>query len=152
MTARVEFETIVTAAGNNTGIVVPETVIEQLGAGRRPAVIVNVNGYEYRNTVGVMGGQHLISVSAAVRKETGLAGGDRIHVVLTIADSPREVVMPEDLAAALNAEPALLAFFEGLSNSLQRYHIDSIASAKTEDTRKRRIEKALQLFRDGKKR
>ena len=152
MTASVEFDTVVTAIGNNTGIVVPEAVIEQLGAGRRPAVVVNVNGYEYRNTVGVMGGQHLISISAAVRKDTGLAGGDAIHVVLTVADSPREVVMPADLAAALNAEPALLAFFEGLSNSLQRYHVDNIASAKTEDTRMRRIDKTLQLFRDGKKR
>jgi uncharacterized protein YdeI (YjbR/CyaY-like superfamily) len=60
--------------------------------------------------------------------------------------------MPEDLAAALNAEPALLAFFEGLSNSLQRYHVENVASAKSEDTRQRRIEKTLQLFRDGKKR
>ncbi|HTR69893.1 MAG TPA: YdeI/OmpD-associated family protein [Mycobacteriales bacterium] len=60
--------------------------------------------------------------------------------------------MPEDLAAALDAEPALLACFEGLSNSLQRCHVDSIASAKTEETCKRRIEKTLQLFRDGKKR
>jgi hypothetical protein len=41
--------------------VVPEAVIEQLGAGRRPAVIVDVNGYEYRNTVGVMKGRHMIS-------------------------------------------------------------------------------------------
>jgi hypothetical protein len=71
MTASVEFDTVVTAAGNNTGIVVPETAIEQLGAGRRPAVVVNVNGYEYRNTVGVMGGQHLISISAAVRRTPG---------------------------------------------------------------------------------
>jgi len=152
VTARVEFDTIVTAHGNNTGIVVPDDAIERLGAGRRPAVVVNVNGYEYRNTVGVMGGTHLISVSAAVRQDTGLTGGDPIHVVLTVADSPREVVIPEDLAAAFDAQPALLAFFEGLSNSLQRYHVDNIVSAKTDDTRKRRIEKTLQLFRDGKKR
>ena len=148
----VEFDTVVTASGNNTGIVVPDDAIEQLDAGHRPAVIVNVNGYEYRNTVGVMGGKHLISISAAVRKETGLAGGDSIHVTLTVADSPREVAMPEDVAAALDAEPALRIFFEGLSNSLQRYHVDNITSAKTDDTRKRRIDKTLQLFRDGKKR
>ena len=54
MTASVTFDTTVTATGNNTGIVVPDEIIEQLGAGRRPAVVVNLNGYEYRNTVGVI--------------------------------------------------------------------------------------------------
>ena len=45
---RVTFETTVAASGNNTGIVVPDEVVEQLAAGKRPAVIVDVNGYEYR--------------------------------------------------------------------------------------------------------
>jgi hypothetical protein len=39
-----------------------------------------------------------------------------------------------------------------LSNSLQRYHIDSITSAKSADTRQRRIDKAIALFRAGKQR
>ena len=34
MKAQVEFDTTVTATGNNTGIVVPDEVIERLGAGR----------------------------------------------------------------------------------------------------------------------
>ncbi len=80
MPASVEFDTTVTATGNNSGIVVPEDAIARLDAGRRPAVIVNVNGYEYRNTVGVMAGRHMLSISAAVRKETGLKGGDPVHV------------------------------------------------------------------------
>ena len=65
------FETTVAASGNNTGIVVPAEVIEQLGAGKRPPVLVNVNGYEYRSTAAVMGGQHMIGISAAVRAATG---------------------------------------------------------------------------------
>lgn len=70
------FETTLTASGNNTGILVPDTVIEHLGAGRRPAVVVDLNGYECRSTVAVMGGRHLVGVCAAVRAATGLAGGD----------------------------------------------------------------------------
>ena len=53
MTTSVTFDTTVAANGSNTGIVVPDELIERLDAGRRPAVIVNVNGYEYRNTVAV---------------------------------------------------------------------------------------------------
>ena len=150
--ASATFETTVTATGNNTGIVVPEEVIEQLGAGKRPAVLVNLNGYEYRTTAGVMGGRHMVSVSAAVRKATGLGGGDPVRITLTVADTPREVTVPDDFAAALAADEQAAAFFAGLSNSLQRYHVDNITGAKSADTRQRRVDKAIALFREGKQR
>ncbi|GLH96354.1 YdeI/OmpD-associated family protein [Phytohabitans aurantiacus] len=149
---RATFETTVAASGNNTGMVVPDEVIEQLAAGKRPAVIVDVNGYEYRNTVAVMGGQYMIGISAAIRKATGLKGGDPIRVTLTVADTPREVNVPADFAAALAADEAVEAFFGKLSNSLQRYHIDNVNAAKSAETRQRRIEKAVALFRNGQKR
>jgi len=148
----VTFETTVAASGNNTGIVVPGELIEQLAAGNRPSVVVSVNGYEYRNTVGVMGGRHMISVSAAVRSATGLKGGDRVRVTLTVADTAREVNVPADFAAALAADERAKAFFGTLSNSMQRYHVDTINSAKSADTRQRRIDKAIALFLDGKQR
>jgi hypothetical protein len=148
----VTFETTVAATGNNTGIVVPAEVIEQLAAGKRPPVIVTVNGYEYRNTVGVMGGRHMISISAAVRTATGLKGGDPVRVTLTVADTPPEVNVPADFAAALAAEERARAFFGQLSNSMQRYHVDNINAAKSADTRQRRIDKAIALFLDGKQR
>jgi hypothetical protein len=95
---RVVFDTTLTATGNNTGIVVPPELSEQLGAGKRPAVLVDVNGCEYRSTVGVMGGKAMISVSAAIRAATGLKGGDPIHVTLTLADGPPPVTIPVDIA------------------------------------------------------
>ncbi|HEY0933431.1 MAG TPA: YdeI/OmpD-associated family protein [Trebonia sp.] len=152
MTASVTFDTTLTGIGSNTGIVVPDELIEQLGAGRRPAVLVNVNGYEYRNTVGVMGGRHLISVSAAIRKETGLRADAPVHVVLTLADGPAEISVPGDLAAALAADPAAGAFFARLSPSLRRYHADNVTAAKTAETRQRRVEKAVALFQQGRPR
>ena len=135
-----------------TGVVVPPEVIEQLGAGRKPPVHVSLNGYEYRTTIAVMGGQSMFGVSAAIRKETGLSAGDAIDVELRVASTPREVDVPDDFAAVLAAEPAALAFFEGLSNSLRRYHVDNINGAKTPDTRARRIEKSVSLFLAGKPR
>jgi hypothetical protein len=148
----VTFRTTLFGMGNNTGIKVPDDVVEQLAAGQRPAVVVTVNGYEYRSTIAVMGGEHLIGVSAAIRKETGLKANDDITVSLTVATSPREVIVPPDFAAALQQSPVALSFFEGLANSLQRFHIDNINGAKSEDTRARRIVKAVELFLAGKKR
>lgn len=146
------FETTLTAFGNNTGIVVPPASIEQLGAGQRPPVLVDVNGFEFRSTVAVMSGQHLVGVSAAIRKATGLTGGSPIRVTLTLATTPRDVDVPADFAGALATDPRASEFFARLSNSLQRYHIDNINAAKTADTRQRRIEKAVALFLDGKQR
>jgi hypothetical protein len=146
------FETTVAATGNNTGIEVPPEVIEQLGAGKRPPVLVDVNGYRYRSTAAVMAGRHMIGISAAVRAATGLAGGDPIRVTLTVADTPREVDVPADFAAALAGAEGIAEFFGKLSNSLQRYHVDTINAAKSDQTRARRIEKAVGLFREGKQR
>jgi hypothetical protein len=146
------FDTMLAASGNNTGIVVPESVIERLGAGKRPPVVVNVNGYEYRSTVAVMGGEYLIGFSAAHRAATGLQGGDPIRVSLEIAADPRAVDMPADFSAALDAHESARRFFDGLPNSLQRYHVDNINAAKTPETRQRRIDKAVTLFRAGRKR
>src|SRR3954453_6131273 len=122
----VTFETNVAASGNNTGIVVPEDAIAALAAGKRPPVLVNVNGHEYRNTVAVMSGKYMISISAAIRKATGLKAADPITVTLTVADSPREVDIPDDFQTALAASAVANAFFGQLSNSLQRYHVDNI--------------------------
>lgn len=147
----VKFETTLSAFGNNTGIEVPADVLERLGGGKRPAVQVEVNGYRYQVTAGVMGGKTLLPVNAAIRKETGLTGGDPITVVLSLATAPRTAEVPEDFAAAM-AAAGVRAFFDSLSNSLQRFHIDNVNGAKTDDTRARRIEKSVELFREGKQR
>ena len=148
----VSFETTLLQTGRNTGIVVPPELVAELGAGKRPPVLVEVNGYQYRTTVGVVGGKHMVSVSAAVRKDTGLKGNDAVRVTLSVADRPRPVEIPDDLQAALAAHAGTRAFFDGLSNSLQRFHIDNINGAKSPETRQRRIEKSISLFLDGKKR
>ncbi len=148
----VSFETTLKAIGNNTGIVVPGELIEELGAGSRPAVLVNLNGHEFPNTVGVMRGEHMISVSAAIRKETGLQGGDAIKVVLTLNDTPRAVTIPDELESVFKQNPSARTFFDTLSNSLQRYHAENVAASKNSETRQRRAEKTIALFLAGRKR
>ena len=46
-----KFRTILLQAGKTaTGIVVPDDIVERLGAGKRPPVRVTINGHTYRNT------------------------------------------------------------------------------------------------------
>lgn len=148
----VVFETDLAGSGGKTGIVVPDDVVARLGAGRRPAVHVDLDGHGYRSTVAVMGGKNMVPVSAAVRAATGLSAGDPVRVTLTLATTPRDVDVPPALTEALAADDVAGAFFAGLSNSLQRMHADNVASAKTDETRQRRVEKVLALFREGRPR
>jgi hypothetical protein len=72
------FSTTMFQSGNNTGIEVPADVLEALGAGKRPPVVVTVNGYSYRSTVAPMGGQYLLPFSAERRSESGISTFPRI--------------------------------------------------------------------------
>jgi hypothetical protein len=75
--ADMRFRTTVQQAGKTaTGIQVPEAVVEALGPGKRPPVKVTINGYTYRSTVAVVGGAHMVGVSAESRAGAGIAGGD----------------------------------------------------------------------------
>ncbi|MYV62267.1 DUF1905 domain-containing protein [Streptomyces sp. SID4931] len=138
-----KFSTTMFQTGNNTGIEVPEDVVEALGAGKRPPVNVTVNGYAYRSTIAPMGGQYLIPFSSEKRKATGIGGGDAIEVELTLDTAPRTVEPPEDLAAALAAAPGAAEAFAALAPSRQKAHVTSVEGAKTDATRERRIAKAV---------
>ena len=126
-----------------TGIEVPPPVIDALGNGKRPAVVVSFKGHSYRTTVGVMGGRYLIPVSAEQRAAAGVVAGDVLTVKLSLDTAPREVEIPPDLAAALKSSPAARQAFDGLSNSAKKRHVLAITGAKTDETRRRRLDKAL---------
>ena len=134
------FSTTVELHGKTaTGMVVPPAVLESLAAGRKPAVTVTVCGHTYRTTVGSMGGQFLLPLSAENRTAAGVAAGDAVEVDVELDDAPREVEVPADLAAALDAEPPARARFEALSYSGRRRHVLSVEGARTEATRQRRV-------------
>ncbi|MCJ1695580.1 YdeI/OmpD-associated family protein [Rathayibacter caricis] len=137
------FSTTMHQVGRNTGIEVPPEVIAALGGGGRPAVRVVVNGFEYRSTVGVMGGRALVPFSADKRAATGIAGGDALEVEIELDTAPREVAVPEDLARALEAA-GLTERFAALSPSARKAHVVAIEGAKAEATRARRLAGVLE--------
>jgi Domain of unknown function (DUF1905)/Bacteriocin-protection, YdeI or OmpD-Associated len=149
----VRFRTTIQQSGKTaTGIQVPEQVIEALGSGKRPAVRVTINGYTYRSTVAVMGGEYMIGVSAEHRAGAGVAGGDEVEVDIELDTAPREVSIPADFAAALDAEPATRRTFDGLSYSNKPWHALQVEGAKTNETRQRRIAKSVDILKQGRAR
>jgi Bacteriocin-protection, YdeI or OmpD-Associated/Domain of unknown function (DUF1905) len=144
--------TIVQSGKTATGIQVPDEVVSALGSGKRPAVKVTVNGYSYRSTVASMGGVFMVSLSAEHRAGAGVGRGDEVDVDLELDTAPREVAVPPDLAAALDAEPAARATFDGLSYSNQSWHVLQVTGAKSDETRQRRIAKSVDALKQGRPR
>jgi uncharacterized protein YdeI (YjbR/CyaY-like superfamily) len=62
------------------------------------------------------------------------------------------VTVPPELAAALDAEPAARATFDGLSYSNKSWHVLQVTGAKTEETRQRRITKSVEALKQGRPR
>ena len=135
-----------------TGIHIPDEIVAGLGAGKRPPIRVTINGYTYRSTVAVMGGQFMVGVSAVNREGAGVAGGDEVDVDVELDTAPREVTLPADFAAALEAEPDARRTFDALSNSNKGWHVSSIEGARTDETRQRRIAKSVDALRQGRPR
>ncbi len=131
---------------NNTGIAVPEEVLVAFGRGRRPPVRVTVNGYTYRTTVAPYSGQLLMPFAAHHRAATGLRGGEEIEVDLVVDDEPREVAVPPDLTAGLEAEPAAAAFYAGLSYTNRKSFVTWIEESKKPETRAARVAKAAEML------
>ena len=132
-----------------TGIPVPAEVVAALGPGKRPAVRVTIAGHTYRSTVAPLGGVHMLPVSAEIRERAGVAAGDEVEVDIELDTEPREVTVPPDFAAALDRDADARRAFDGLSYSNKRRYVLSIEEAKTEETRQRRIAKAIDTLRAG---
>jgi hypothetical protein len=134
------------------GFSVPEDVVLALGKGKRPPVNVTINGYTYRSTVAPMGGAYMVGVSAENRAAAGVRGGETHDIELTLDTAPREVELPADFVAALAAEPDAQRTFDALSPSNKGYHTALIGGAKSDETRRRRIDKSISALREGRPR
>lgn len=132
-----------------TGIHVPDEVVAALGSPRRPAVRVTLGQHTYRTTVASMRGRFMVPVAATVREAAGVAAGDELDVEIELDTEPREVAVPDDLAAALDGCPGARERFDALAYSHRKEHVRAIEDAKTDATRQRRIVKTVAAVTGG---
>ena len=144
------FESTVELGGKTaTGIQVPDDVIAALGTSKRPPVTITVNGYTYRTTAVRMGGAFYVPLAAENREAAGVAAGDAITVEIENDTAPREVTLPDDLAAAM--DDVARSAYDGLSYTHRKEWVRWVEEAKRPETRATRIEKTVAGLRAGKK-
>jgi hypothetical protein len=131
------------------GLEVPREVVEALGGGKRPAVTITINGHSWRSRVAIMRGRNLIGLSNANRQAAGVVTGDEVEVEVGYDAEPRVVTEPADLASALDADPLARDAYNRLPYGLKLQRVRAIESAKKPETRRRRIEKTIEVLRDA---
>jgi hypothetical protein len=144
------FETVLGAEDGGVFIEVPLDVPAVFGRARAP-VRGTINGHPFRSTVAVYGGRYYLPVRRELREAAGVAAGDAVVVELEADEQPRTVDPPTDLAEALAADPEAGAAFAGLSFTHQREYVEWVTEAKRDETRRRRVEQAVAMLRDGRR-
>lgn len=140
---------LILSGKTSTGVRIPNEVVEALGKSRKPAVKATVNGHTWRSSIAFMGGEFWLGISAENREAAGVKAGDMIEVDLELDTEPRVLEIPADLTEALEREPEAKAYFETLSYSNKRRHVLAIEGAKAAETRQRRIDKSVGMFKEG---
>ncbi len=147
---RMKFRATIEASGKTAaGIHVPAEVVAALGPSRKPAVRATINGYTYRSSVAVLGGEFMLGVPPEFRAGAGVAAGDEVETDIELDSEPREVKIPADLTAALDRDPDARRTFDALSYSNKRRLVIPIEEARAVETRERRIARTVGLLHEG---
>ena len=145
-----QFTTQLQPRGNACAVVLDDDQVAVVGEGaKRFPVVATVNGYTWRTSVTRMKGEFLLGLSREVRDGTGAQIGDEVEVTVELDQAPREVEIPEALAAALAADPDASATFERLAFTHRKEYARWVAEAKRDETRQRRVEQAVEMIRSG---
>jgi hypothetical protein len=133
--------------GNTAGFVVPDQVVEELGGGRKPKVVVTIGEHTWRSSIVNMGGQFMLGVSMANREAAGVSAGQTLDVDVVLDTAPRTVEVPDDLATELAGDAAASAAWATWSFTRQNEAARLLTEAKKPETRERRLAKVLAELR-----
>jgi hypothetical protein len=138
---------LVSGGGNTAGFVIPDDVVEELGGGRKPKVVVTIGKHTWRSSIANMGGQFMLGVSMANREAAGVSTGQTLDVEVVLDTAPRTVDVPDDLAAELTGDAGAREAWATWSFTRQKEAARLLTEAKQADTRARRLTKVLAELR-----
>lgn len=148
--ARKSFRARLEPVGGGAIFILPFSVEQAFGTKAICPVRGTINGFRFRGSVFPRGdGTHYMAVNKAVRAGAGASVGDTVRVVMERDPEPREVAVPGDFKKALGGSREAKLAFDKLSYTHRKEFVAWIEGAKREETRARRIEKALAMLAEG---
>ena len=132
-------------------IEIPFDVEEVYGA-KRVKVKATFDGVEYRGSIVKMGLPcYIIGITKEIRKKIEKEPGDIIEVTIEKDEEDRVVEIPTDFKERIELDNNIKEFWNTLSFSMQKKYVIWITSAKKEETRKKRIDEAIEKLKNREK-
>jgi hypothetical protein len=153
MAKRLEFKTKIQGkeAGVVAAIIPPVDVPEFFGTRGRVPIRGTINGFKFRSSLMPMGGCHMMPVNKALCAGAGARPGDMVDVVMERDEEVRTVEAPPPLKKALAKNKTARANWEKLPFTHKKEIAIWIEGAKKQETRERRLTKAMQVLEKGTK-
>jgi hypothetical protein len=137
--------------GEKTGwtyIIIPADVVQKLKPGNKKSFrakgMLDNHKFSGKNLIPMGKGEFILTLDKEIRKAIGKRQGAMVTVQIEFDKS--EYQLNNDLMECLNEEPEALKFFNALTGSHQRYFSKWIESAKTEETKAKRIAQSINAF------
>ena len=138
-------------AGVVAAIMPPVDVPEFFGTRARVPVRGTINGYPFRSSLMPMGGCHRMPVNKTLRDGAGARPGDIVDVVMERDEEKRTVEAPAVLKKAWAKNKVAKANWEKMAFTHKKEIALWIEAAKKEETRARRVAKAMEVLEKGTK-
>lgn len=143
-TARIE-----AANGGGAYVLFPFDVQKEFGSKGKIPIKATFNGIPYTGTMIRYGHpEHMVPLLKAIREQIGKGPGDKIEVEVWKDDAVRALEVPAPFLTRLRRE-GLLAGFEKLSYTHRKEYCRWITEAKKEETRAKRLDKAIEMLHKG---
>ena len=128
-------------------MVFPYDTVKEFATKGNVPVKTTFNGVPYTGSLMKCGRPfHMLGMLKTIRKPTGKGPGDTIEVVVWKDEKIRTVEVPAQFEELLKKE-GLLLFFDELSYTHRKEYCRWITEAKKEETRLRRLEKAIVVLK-----
>jgi hypothetical protein len=135
--------------GGGAYVVFPHDVEKEFGTNGKVPVAATIDGVPDKSALMRMGmPQHILGVPKAIRDKLGKKPGNIVKIVLWKDDEPREVAVPPEHEKRMK-KAGVLPFFKSLSFTHRKEYCRWITEAKKDETRARRLDKAIQLLKNA---
>jgi Asp-tRNA(Asn)/Glu-tRNA(Gln) amidotransferase B subunit len=150
----VEFTTVIQRFGKQgektgwTYIVIPADIAQKLKPGNkrgfRSKGKLDTYSFSGKSLLPMGKGEFILTIDSKIRKAIGKRHGEILKVQIEFDNSQYQ--LNKTFIECLNEAPQTLQFFKTLTRSHQNYFSKWIESAKTEETKAKRIAQALNAF------